>query len=60
VKISFSTVDPTFSEELANAHAAAFIRKNLETRFELPKKHASFSIKSLSRPKRKSRKQRKR
>src|SRR5207249_721345 len=37
VKISFSTVDPNFSEELANAHAAAFIRKNLETRFELTK-----------------------
>ena len=47
VKVSFSTVDPSFSEELANAHAAAFIRMNLETRFELSKEAREFLEKKL-------------
>jgi succinoglycan biosynthesis transport protein ExoP len=47
VKISFSTVDPAFSEELANAHADAFIRKSLETRFELTKEAREFLDKKL-------------
>jgi polysaccharide biosynthesis transport protein len=47
VKVSFSTIDPSFSEELANAHAAAFIRTNLETRFELSKEAREFLEKKL-------------
>jgi succinoglycan biosynthesis transport protein ExoP len=42
VKVSFSTIDPGLSQELANAHAAAFIRMNLETRFELTKEAREF------------------
>jgi capsular exopolysaccharide synthesis family protein len=48
VKVSFSTIDPAFSEELANAHAAAFIRMNLETRFELTKEAREFLEKKLT------------
>ena len=48
VQISFSTIDPHFSEELANAHAAAFIRNNLETRFELTKEAREFLEKKLA------------
>jgi succinoglycan biosynthesis transport protein ExoP len=47
VKISFSTIDPGFSEQLANAHAAAFIRQNLETRFELTREAREFLDKKL-------------
>jgi succinoglycan biosynthesis transport protein ExoP len=47
VKVSFSTVDPQLSEKLANAHAAAFIRMNLETRFELSKEAREFLEKKL-------------
>ncbi len=48
VKLSFSTIDPGFSEELANAHAAAFIRQTLETRFELTKEAREFLDKKLA------------
>ena len=55
VTVSFSTVDPDFSEQLANAHAAAFIRKNLETRFELTKEAREFLDKKLAELKSESR-----
>ena len=48
VKVSFSTIDPSLSEELANAHAATFIRMNLETRFELSKEAREFLEKKLA------------
>lgn len=48
VKVSFSTIDPHFSEELANAHAAAFIRMNLETRFELTAEAREFLERKLA------------
>jgi polysaccharide biosynthesis transport protein len=48
VKVSFSTIDPRFSEELANAHAATFLRTNLETRFELSKEAREFLEKKLA------------
>jgi succinoglycan biosynthesis transport protein ExoP len=47
VKMSFTTVDPGLSEELANAHVDAFIRKSLETRFELTKEAREFLEKKL-------------
>ena len=48
VKVSFSTMDPRLSEELANAHTATFIRMNLETRFELSKEAREFLEKKLA------------
>jgi capsular exopolysaccharide synthesis family protein len=48
VKVSFTTLDPGLSEELANAHATAFIRRNLETRFELTKEAREFLEKKLA------------
>jgi capsular exopolysaccharide synthesis family protein len=42
VTVAFQTVDPGFSQQLANAHAAAFIRMHLETRFELTKEAREF------------------
>jgi polysaccharide biosynthesis transport protein len=48
VKISFTTIDPSLSQELANAHATAFIRMNLETRFELTKEAREFLEKRLA------------
>jgi succinoglycan biosynthesis transport protein ExoP len=48
VKVSFSTIDPRLSQELANAHGAAFIRMNLETRFELTKDGREFLEKKLA------------
>jgi succinoglycan biosynthesis transport protein ExoP len=34
VKVRFTSLNPSFSRDLANAHATTFIRKNLQTRFE--------------------------
>jgi uncharacterized protein involved in exopolysaccharide biosynthesis len=53
VEVSFSTPDPRLSQELAKAHAAAFINMNMETRFELSKEARDFLEKSCpsSRPK---------
>jgi capsular exopolysaccharide synthesis family protein len=48
VKMSFSTIDPHLSEALANAHAATFVRMNLETRFELTKEAREFLEKKLA------------
>jgi succinoglycan biosynthesis transport protein ExoP len=42
VQITFTTPDPRLSQKLANAHAAAFIRTTLETRFELTKEAREF------------------
>jgi polysaccharide biosynthesis transport protein len=48
VKVSFSTIDPGFSEALANTHATTFLRANLETRFELSKEAREFLEKKLA------------
>jgi succinoglycan biosynthesis transport protein ExoP len=48
VKVSFTTIDPDFSQELANAHATGFIRLNLATRFELTKEAREFLEKRLA------------
>jgi polysaccharide biosynthesis transport protein len=48
VKVSFSTIDSGFSQELANTHATTFIRTNLETRFELSKEAREFLEKKLA------------
>ncbi|MGE4090210.1 MAG: GumC family protein, partial [Candidatus Binatia bacterium] len=48
VRITFTTLDPHLSQELANAHAAAFIRTNIETRFELTKEARDFLEKKLA------------
>jgi succinoglycan biosynthesis transport protein ExoP len=48
LKISFSTIDPALSQELANAHGTAFTRMNLETRFELTKEAREFLEKKLA------------
>jgi succinoglycan biosynthesis transport protein ExoP len=42
VEIYVTTPDPSLSHELANAHAATFIRKNLETRFSLTNEAREF------------------
>ena len=48
VRVSFTTIDPNLSRELASAHAATFIRKQLETRFELTKEAREFLEKKLA------------
>jgi len=48
VRVSFSTIDQGLSEALANAHAIAFVRLNLETRFELTKEAREFLEKKLA------------
>jgi len=48
VEIGFTTVDPQLSQQLANAHAAAFIQTALETRFELTKEAREFLEKKLA------------
>jgi polysaccharide biosynthesis transport protein len=48
VKVSFSTIEPGLSEELANIHATTFLRANLETRFELSKEAREFLEKKLA------------
>lgn len=47
VRVEFTTLDPHLSQELANAHAAAFIRTNIETRFELTAEARDFLEKKL-------------
>jgi capsular exopolysaccharide synthesis family protein len=47
VRVEFTTLDPRLSQELANAHAAAFIRTNIETRFELTAEARDFLEKKL-------------
>jgi capsular exopolysaccharide synthesis family protein len=48
VRILFTTANPRLSQELAVAHAATFIRMNLETRFELTKEAREFLETKLS------------
>lgn len=48
VEIKFTTSDPRLSRDMANAHATAFIRLNLETRFELTQEAGDFLEKKLS------------
>jgi len=48
VQVLFTTPAPDLSQELANAHAAAFIRMTLETRFELTKDARQFLEKKLA------------
>jgi succinoglycan biosynthesis transport protein ExoP len=47
VQIVFTTPSPRLSQQLANAHAEAFIRTTLETRFELTKEAREFLEKKL-------------
>jgi succinoglycan biosynthesis transport protein ExoP len=47
-KVSFSSLDPAFSQEVANAHATAFIRTNLLTRFELTAEGRQFLEQKLT------------
>src|SRR5262249_3722897 len=48
VDVAFSTPDPRFSQELANAHAAAFIQMILENRFNLTEEARDFLSKKLA------------
>lgn len=48
VEIGFTTASPQLSQQLANAHTAAFIRTALETRFELTKEAREFLEKKLT------------
>jgi capsular exopolysaccharide synthesis family protein len=48
VRIMFSTPSPRLSQQLANIHAAAFIRTTLETRFELTNETREFLEKKLA------------
>lgn len=48
VKIMFTTPDPNLSQRLTNAHAAAFVRMNMETRFEVTKEARKFLEQKLS------------
>jgi capsular exopolysaccharide synthesis family protein len=46
--VQFTTVSPRLSQQLAAAHAANFIRMNLETRFELTQEAREFLEKKLA------------
>lgn len=48
VQVTFSTPVASLSRELANAHATAFIRMNLKTRFELTQEARAFLEERLS------------
>ena len=48
VRIEFTTSNPQLSQTLANTHAAAFIRTNIETRFELTAEARDFLEKKLT------------
>ena len=48
VDVAFSTPDPRFSQELANAHATAFIQMILENRFNLTQEARDFLSKKLA------------
>jgi capsular exopolysaccharide synthesis family protein len=47
VEVQFTTPDPVLSQQLANAHASAFIQTTLETRFDLTKEAREFLGKKL-------------
>lgn len=42
VEVQFSSIDPTLAKTVADAHATAFIRMSLQTRFELTKEARQF------------------
>jgi polysaccharide biosynthesis transport protein len=42
VEVAFTTPDPNLSQQLANAHAAAFIRMNLTARFDVTNEAREF------------------
>ena len=42
VRIGFTSIDASLSQEIANAHAATFIRMSLQTRFELTTEARQF------------------
>ncbi len=46
--VRFTTIDPQLSQQLAAAHATAFIRMNLETRFELTEEAREFLEKKVA------------
>ena len=48
MRIMFTTPDANLSQQLANAHAAAFVRMNLETRFEVTKDARKFLEQKLA------------
>ena len=48
VKVSFSSVDPSFSKDVVNAHVSTFIRTSLLTRFELTAEARQFLEEKLS------------
>ena len=48
VRVEFTTPDPQLSQTLANAHAEAFIRTSIETRFDLTKEARDFLEKKLT------------
>jgi succinoglycan biosynthesis transport protein ExoP len=48
VQVSFTTIDPNLSRELATAHTRSFIRMQLETRFDLTKEAREFLEKKLA------------
>jgi succinoglycan biosynthesis transport protein ExoP len=47
VKVSFSSVDPSFSKDVVNAHVSIFIRSSLLTRFELTAEARQFLAEKL-------------
>src|SRR2546430_1178461 len=47
-QVMFTTPSPRLSQQLANAHVAAFIRTTLETRFELSQEAREFLQKKLA------------
>jgi succinoglycan biosynthesis transport protein ExoP len=48
VKVSFSSVDPSFSKDVVNAHVSTFIRTSLLTRFELTAEARQFLEEKLT------------
>lgn len=48
VRVLFTSPDPRLSRDMTNAHAVAFIRMNLEDRFELTTEAREFLEKKLS------------
>jgi capsular exopolysaccharide synthesis family protein len=48
INVSFSSLDPSFSKKMANAHATTFIRTSLLTRFELTAEGRQFLEEKLT------------
>ena len=48
VRVSFTTIDPNLSRDLAAAHVRSFISMQLETRFDLTKEAREFLEKKLA------------